>query len=251
VLLGAGYASTLSPAGEELHLRRSYWLGFLHPSGAFKVDLHWKLADPFFRYEPDVETLWANARTVVLGGAPVATFAPEDTVLVLAAHGFKHAYSRLKWICDLCEWIRVHPELDWTAVRATARSLHVERILAVSLGLVHAFDDAVLPDDVVRAVAGDAKVPPLIRRVWGVLFHGDPEIAGVAAAWFQARGRERRRDAWSYLRQQAVRRCKRAVVPNEKDRALLPLPRGLGFLHYGVRPARLAARFVTGRGPEK
>jgi hypothetical protein len=32
---------------------------------------------------------------------------------------------------------------------------------------------------------------------------------------------------------------RRAIVPNERDRELLPLPTFLSFLHYLIRPIRL------------
>jgi Uncharacterised nucleotidyltransferase len=246
LLLANGYRSTLSAAGEELHLRTSYWLGFAHESAPLKIDLHWKLADPFFRYEPDLSTLWANARTLQLGGAEVATFGPEDTVLVLAAHGFKHAYSRLKWVCDLAEWIRVHPDLDWDAIVAMARTLHVARILRLSLRLVHEFDASVVPPELASRCGSDARAVALADRAWAQIFLDAPVLEGVSAQWFHARGRERRIDGVAYLWFQCVRRFKRAVVPNELDRGMVRLPAGLGFLYYLLRPIRLGKKLLFG-----
>jgi len=245
LLLANGYSSTLSPEGEELHLRTSYWLGFVHDTSPNKVDLHWKLADPFFRYEPDLPTLWANVQTLQLAGAEIRTFGPEDSVLVLAAHGFKHGYSRLKWVCDLCEWIRVHPELDWDSIVAAARSLHVHRILSVSLLLVHELDDEVLPAGLAAQCAVDAKAVALKQRVWERIFDGRGALEGWRGEWFHAKGRERTGDAIHYLWHQCVRRFKKVFVPNEKDRAMVRLPTGLGFLYYALRPFRLGWKVVS------
>jgi hypothetical protein len=246
LILANGYRMTLSPEGEAFHLRQSYWLGFRHESGGFNIDLHWKLADRYFCFEPDIATLWANARAVRVMDTDVLTFGPEDGVLVLATHGFKHAYSRLKWICDLCEWIHVHPDLNWPSIREEARRLHIERILSISLTLVDSYDDRVVPESIVREMRADPRVMALTRRVWDAIFFNERPIEGVRANMFHILGRERRRDILRYIRSEVMRHVKRVIIPNEKDRAVVALPRSLGFLYFAVRPLRLAVRHTRG-----
>lgn len=247
ILLASGYRSSLDPAHEERHLETSYWIAFTQEDGPARVDLHWNLADPFLRFTPDLDGLWSRVRTVRMGGADLNTLDAEDTVVALAVHGFKHGYGQLKWVCDLCEWIRSHPDLCWTGILAAARELHVERVLAVSLLLVHEFDEGVAPPDVLAGAARDPVAVRLATEVWGRILAGSNGSSGWRLTRFLIRGRERWRDGWSYLARRWRTNLRQCFVPNENDRAAIRLPAGLGVLYWVVRPLRLLARSVSRR----
>src|SRR5207244_11975507 len=61
-----------------------------------------------------------------LGGTLVRTLSAEHLLLVLCAHGAKHCWERLGWICDVAELLRGTPALDLSGMLAQARSLRSE-----------------------------------------------------------------------------------------------------------------------------
>jgi hypothetical protein len=46
----------------------------------------------------------------------------EDLLLILCAHGAKHLWMALGWICDVAELLRVHRDMNWPDILEEARS---------------------------------------------------------------------------------------------------------------------------------
>jgi hypothetical protein len=68
------------------------------------------------------------------------------------------------------------------------------------------------------------------------LFRENPDDSSLAETWlFQLRARDRWQDAVGYL-------LHRELAPDQFDRASLPLPPSLAFLHYLWRPLRRLGR---------
>jgi hypothetical protein len=91
-----------------------------HPpaAGLLTVELHvaitpWALAARF-----DTEALVSRAVEVVAGGTPLLTFAPEDHLLVVAAHATAHGWSFLRHVSDLDGLIGAG--VDWGPILGTA-----------------------------------------------------------------------------------------------------------------------------------
>jgi len=61
----------------------------------------------------------------------------EDLALFLCAHGAKHLWERLEWLCDLAALLARRPGLDWDAMLARARRRGAERIVLLALHLAH------------------------------------------------------------------------------------------------------------------
>ena len=112
----------------------------------------------------------------------------------------------------------------------------------VLLGLYLASDllGAELPQEVWRRVQAESAVQSLAERVRERLF-GELEGASrdMENFLFSLQSKERLpaqvRDSLRFARHR--------MTPNEKDRALLPLPKPLSFLYYLIRPIRLAKRY--------
>ena len=57
---------------------------------------------------------------------------------------------RLQKLCDVAEFLRVHPDLDWDLLAERARSLGSERLLWFSVGITDGILGPVLSDEVRR-----------------------------------------------------------------------------------------------------
>ena len=83
------------------------------PSTGTVVELHWQFSPRRFISVLPAQQVWKNVESIEILGRQVWSFSSQDTFLFLAAHGAKHSWSALKWLCDLAEFIRSNPELDW------------------------------------------------------------------------------------------------------------------------------------------
>ena len=229
----------LTPAQELALLNSRFEYIFARDDGQSAVELHWDISEHFSsRIDPDC--LWGRLQQIRLGDDLVPTLSPEDTLLMLCAHGSKHLWERLAWICDVAELIRACQNLRWEQVLAQARALGSERMVLLGLFLARDLLGAALPEEVLRRVEADQAVEKLARRICERLFrevNGEPEL--FTAAYFHPLHlmmKERLRDK--------IRFCLRVVTTQAvEDWKLLPLPDFLFPFYRMLRPVRLVSRY--------
>jgi hypothetical protein len=174
------------PAAQQVALALGYRPREQHPFHAsfslFKgqteivLELHWDSMPPDFPFHLAPEGLWQRREAFSLGGIPTATLAPADLLLYLSAHGGRHLWLRLLWICDVAQLLRHNPNLDWAALLEQARASGGQRMLFLGLALAHELLGAPLPPEVEQAVRGDAQAAGLARRAKAQLFEAPLEI---------------------------------------------------------------------------
>ncbi len=123
-LLSAGYrlASTLHWSTDAATFRsRESEIVFNAPS-EISVDLHWRSLPPYFASAMDGVDLWNSLETVELAGQSIQTLQPEALLIYLCAHGSKHMFERLAWICDIARFLMVSPDLNWEKIIRQAKA---------------------------------------------------------------------------------------------------------------------------------
>ena len=120
VLCAAGYRlhSTLPKTNRQssLHLNKENELCFLRPSDGMCVDLHGSLLPHYFPQPVLANDLWRRSRIVSIAGCEIASLDDEDQLLYLCAHGTKHQWERLSWICDVAMLVQHRRGLEWDEV---------------------------------------------------------------------------------------------------------------------------------------
>ncbi len=212
--------------------------------GRTRLELHWRLSKVYFSFALDsrrnARRMWDRLETVELAGHRVRTLPVVDLLLYLCSHGAKHRWERLEWIADVAELLRSHPDLDWAASRREAQALGCERVLALGLRLAHELLDAPLPEHVRRAVMSDDHVEPAFEAACEQLFGDRHRFShSLEKHHYRHHLKERWRDKLRLGLTYARVHLRAAFRPNERDRALLPVPGYLSFLHYVARPFRL------------
>jgi len=239
-LLGYRPQHQLTSAQEAalLGLRGQYV--FTRDDGESTVELHWEVTE-HFSFSLDTERLWRRLEQIPLGGEIIPTLSPEDTLLILCAHGSKHLWERLGWICDIAELIRVSKNLRWEQTMAQARALGSERMLLVGLFLASELLGSVLPEEVSERVHADPIVRSLARQVSEQLFRDANNLPGLfKGAYFHP----------LHLMMQEripnkIRYCIRAATTQTvEDWELLSLPNFLFPFYYVLRPIRLTRKYV-------
>jgi hypothetical protein len=237
LLLTRGFrlAIPLPPGLEAACVREAGEVPLLHPDGTF-VELHATLLRRDFHFPLDRRSLESQLRRVAFAGKDVLTFSTEHQLLFLCAHGAKHLWWSLGWICDIAELIGVQPGLNWDWLCARAKALRAERILFIGLLLSRDLLQAALPEEVVRRARADSTARTLAGQVSRRLFQdSDHAPRGVESAIFHLRVREQPRDGIRYC-------LAMALIPHFADWAHLSLPPLLSFLYYLVRPLRLIGK---------
>ncbi len=138
-----------------------------HP---FFLDLNWRVAPVYWGLPEILDSAWSRLRTVPVAGLDVRWFAPEDLLLLLCLHGCKHKWGTMKWIVDVAELLRMHPDMDWQGLMRDARASGSTRMLFLGLYLANDLFDAPLPADVLASVRSDAVVDALTAEVCKDLF---------------------------------------------------------------------------------
>ncbi len=80
------------------HRRYGQHLELRGPAGM--LELHWRYSHPSY-HPATFETLHARSRSVRVGNAAFPVLEDDDDFMFLAAHGARHFWSRLVWLCDV------------------------------------------------------------------------------------------------------------------------------------------------------
>ena len=236
VLEGLGYAEILKQLTWETEFRRA----------DAAIDLHWRISPAqlehyFIGFDFDLAGAFARRQSVVLLGRDVPCLDPEDTILVQCQsslkNGFNRSLAQLRWVCDIAELVRAQRDLQWDALLTRATAARSRRALLLCLDLARTLLGTPLPDVILHGIDKDPVVAYLRRRLTRHYVAVEAWQSKSLAAQFLCAGlvKEELVDALPYFR-----RCLDSVIkPNDKDRELIQLPRGLQGLYYLMRPVRL------------
>ena len=236
-----GYAKPegLTESHEQFLLRRQHNLAYTSDGGRMIVELHWEVAPAHFAAVPIGEAVWERATTVRLFGTDVRCPSPEDLLLALAVHGTKHLWEKLAWVCDVAALVNSRADFDWPYVERRARGARVERMLYLVLRLARGLAGARLPEGL-AAKTDDKVLSELATEVTASMFssaEAEP-IGFVRNMRFNLRARDRLKERFDYLRF--------VLTPTDGDLASVPLPAGMSFAYYLLRPLRLALKREAG-----
>jgi hypothetical protein len=187
---------------------------------------------------------------------PVRSLHAEDLLVILSVQAVKDLWQgrpRLSELADIAELVRSHEGMNWASVRAYAKAMGSQRMLFLAFLMVEDLLGPVLPEGVLQ----EARSSPVVRAHAAKArehFWGSPEPAHAFAtfrfhldmcgsSWFKCRFVLRHT---CRVVSAAFREARGLATPTELDRAFLPLPKSLAFLHYLSRPIRLLATHRLG-----
>jgi hypothetical protein len=230
---------------EEVAYLEPNFYAFVQPDRQIRIDLQWRVTETYFSFSVDDDRLWNRLAPVLIAGKAVPTFAPMDFLLILCVHGSKHCWEKLKWVCDVAELVRAHgQQIDWTKIQQEASSMGVGRMLGLGLFLAHELLGARLPGEVAKRVESDRRMQSVARQIREKLFApSDKPTGNFQRAVFYLKAKDRWQDRWRFCSRYVSQFVHKAITPNSKDRAGLPLPASFFFLHYFFRPLRLALEY--------
>lgn len=225
---------------------------FVHDTARIMIDLHRGIVPPHFHFPLDFARLWRHRQPVSIAGSTVSTLAPADLLIVLCVQVVKDAwgdlhkpldrrYGRLLQVCDIAALFQLSPRMDWDSVLVDTRRLGGQRMLVFGLCIAHELLGTTLPEAVRHRLQAHPVLGVLAAHVRAQLLQVADE--STAPALTPARVHFALRERWQdrvfpYLYAGAL-----LIVPSDKDRQFLPLPRCFAWLSYGIRPLRVLCEY--------
>lgn len=240
LLLAEGYrlVQAFDPMQEIIHIRSN--CEFTFEKTPVELDIHWQISPRYFNLPFDLPRAWTRLEPVVLSGTSVPSLCPQDLLPVLCAHGARHVWERLEWLCSVSELIRSHPGLNWEVILKEAKEIGAERILLLGLYLAQQLLGTQLPERVTREMQLDPALDGLAARARERLFspaYDEGIFEGTYVDDLHPRLFRRRKYRMLYY-------LHLFFTPTVSDTVWLRLPASLTFAYYVLRPVRLLARFV-------
>ena len=232
ILSNQGYRSNLANAVitpdvnvDELH----------SVSTGISIELHWQFSPRRFVPTLSAEHVWNGIEPVVILGRRIWSFSSQNMFLFLAFHGGKHCWSSLKWLCDLAEFIRSNPELDWPGLFNRAEALGAARTCRLGIHLAAELLQAELPSPVARVVQEDAQIRRFAEEV-RLRIQEPRDVDPIEGQIFNLKLKERFSDKVRYVFLQCT------MYSGEEER-FLSLPSSLSFVYIFIRPIWLLRRY--------
>ena len=246
-LVGDRYRARSAELQEAIthnHKHFGRYLRFDSTDGLASVDLQTSLEGPHFAFALDTDELWDRAVSQPFAGRTVLSFCAEDLLILLCVHGTKDVWFKLKWICDIAEFLDRDHGLNWDRVLARAIHLRAKRRWLLGCLLAHDLLAANLPEKILIHIHKEptvrASAETIIKKY--ALLNRRFTDAERAALYFSTDDPGQRTSrVLRYVR----RSLGVAIVPSEHDRRWIRLPDWLSPLYYLVRPIRLIAKFGT------
>lgn len=207
------------------------------------VDLQWHLGSKTGINVP-VDELFQRSRTDNLGNIPILYFSKEDHLLALCAHGAKHLWSHLIWICDIAEFLKKYPDLNWDIIQAMAKKYRIERIVYSGIFIAHILLEAPLPfqiEEVDRNAIWLNKISAhIIRLMLNRPHYPNYHVMLDFIVNCYPQIMSTRNDQIKYVIRHTISRIK----PNDLDRGLINLPWCYDILYSLFKPIRLSIKFL-------
>ena len=160
LLIALGFRCRHHKDWVERYVRFGHELDFTSADDSVQVDLQWRFAKRWLSMPVDPTEVWRDARLTSIDGRLVYQASPELNLLILCGHGYRHGWSRLKWVMDICAFLhRYSNELDAIRLRDYARARGGLRLLKLGLWLAreiggntthHLLEGCPRDDEVVR-----------------------------------------------------------------------------------------------------
>ncbi|HBB32694.1 MAG TPA: hypothetical protein DDZ80_09165 [Cyanobacteria bacterium UBA8803] len=203
--------------------------------GKFILELHWDVIPKYFCFPLEVEYLRENLEPVSILGRTVSNLSPENTLLLLCAHGTKDCWDKLLRVCDIAQIVN-STQVDWGRVIEQAKKRGGLRLLLHGLLLAHNLIGVSLPESAWKRIHKDPKVSAIATQAQKWLFCVPEERPGqVEQFFFHLQTKERLRDQIRYV-------LNLALTPTCSDWALHPKSAFPLAYYYLLRPLRMLVK---------
>jgi len=158
-------------------------------------------------------------------------------LLYLCAHGSKHLFERLEWVCDIDRFIKANPALVWQSLFEDAQTKGIERMLVLGLYLCHKLLATPLPEKISTKIINDPAVAKLGSHIIKLHFSThNKQDKFYETFWLLYQMRENLSDRLHFA-------YRALFAPQFDDFKYVELPRSILFMYPIIRPFRLFMKY--------
>ena len=162
-LLDMGYMLEENAETKEYYQEHHYHWVFAKRSTP-KIEIHWHIGRPTTSFRIDIDGLWQRARSTKIAGAEALVLSPEDLLLHLCQHAWKHSLTGgLRPFCDIAETARHYREkINWRALNALSSDWQMSPCAFLGLSLAKELFDAPIPESCLKDLKPENFDPAII-----------------------------------------------------------------------------------------
>ena len=156
ILNSNGYISQMNLKNSQefafFKYQREYKL--INKKSKTSIEIKWKFPVSSFSFKSSFENIVGNSEFELIDffNFPILTLSNEDLILILCIHNAGHYWLKLKWICDISEFIQANNNLNWSLIIDKANKLGIIRILYINLALSKELLGLKLPSEIENAL---------------------------------------------------------------------------------------------------
>ncbi len=204
--------------------------------GSIRVEIHWELLSSNYAIDWNEVKLWSENERIDINKQSIKMLSFTNHILYLCAHGSKHLFERLEWVCDIDRAVRSQEHVEWDVLLQEAKALGIERMLLFGLSLAQEFFSLPLPQEIKTKIAADKELSPLKKQVITLHYSEQDGTKSYSTFWLLWQMRENISDR--------LRFAYRALfAPKFDDFKFVQLPKQLLFLYPLIRPYRLVTKY--------
>lgn len=225
---------SLTPARRKVYIQKFHHFNYWHSELKIEVELHWKLGHTGWELPlPKGSSL----RRIQVSGYSLPVLENEIWLLFLVMHGASHGWFRLRWLCDIGEFMR-RKDIDWEKVKQLADVFGMRAIFHQALILANQLLKVAVPGNIQSAVMKDEKAWQLAKLTVALFInaHEEHEDAKGGQQW-RLYWRQKKYE-WQ-MRTGAGKKFHYVLdmfKPSEEDIEQLSLPDRLYWVYYMIRP---------------
>ncbi|HSA38590.1 MAG TPA: nucleotidyltransferase family protein [Methanoregula sp.] len=134
------------------------------------LEVHWKIIEELYAVPLTMDQLWDRSLPVCILNRETKTPSPEDMLLVLCFHGFKHGGQRLTWLADVIHLISDHPDLILEDVIVRAETLGLKRIVLICLFLAYMYGGVRFGPEIEKRFISDERIQNIASNIQSDMF---------------------------------------------------------------------------------
>ncbi|MGP7818713.1 nucleotidyltransferase domain-containing protein [Niallia sp. 01092] len=238
ILRMEGYISDEYPIILKEWKWKTHHFSYTHSQKKINIELHWRLHNPPDK-EPSFHSLWERKRVSRLTDFPIYYLGNEDMYLYLITHGARHGWFRLRWLQDIDRISR--QEFDWKLLNQLIKINKYQLLVGQAVMLASLLFNTPKQQDL-RFVSYNKSVSSITKHALSFItnsgkYHLAPEAIEDDLKIY----------AFS-LQPGFMQKMKYILVrlyPTHIDAETLPLPKGLHFLYFPLRPVLWILRKKT------
>ncbi|MBI5870706.1 MAG: nucleotidyltransferase family protein [Actinobacteria bacterium] len=170
IMIESGYTLLKDNYPVPDHLNEELGCEWTYYNSTTVMEIHWNLIDLKAPFNLDPPGMIERSIPLLLNDHKALALSPEDELIHLCIHQYKHHWQQLRDLCDISELLRYHDvSLDWSQTLVRSSEVGADRCLFYTLLLSKRLLDAPVPDDVISILSQRVSPGVISRSIFDLI----------------------------------------------------------------------------------